>query len=145
MAGPALFDLTGKVAIVTGGNGGIGLGIARGLVECGATVVVAGRNQEKIEAAVGELNAIRAGAAAGCSVDVTNVDEVRRMVAQAVDGHGGLHILVNNAGIGIRKRPEEYSVDEFERVIDTNLTAVFVCSQAAYEPMKRGGGGTIVR
>src|SRR3712207_9531134 len=83
--------------------------------------------------------------AAGCSVDVTNVDEVRRMVAQAVDGHGGLHILVNNAGIGIRKRPEEYSVDEFERVIDTNLTAVFVCSQAAYEPMKRGGGGTIVR
>lgn len=144
MAGSALFDLTGKVAIVTGGNGGIGLGIARGLVECGATVVVAGRDATKTEAAVGELNGMRSGAAAGCSVDVTDEDQVRRMVAQAVDRHGGLHILVNNAGIGIRKRPEEYTVAEFEQVIDTNLTAVFVCSQAAYGPMKQGGGGKIV-
>ena len=144
MAGPALFDLTGKVAVVTGGNGGIGLGIARGLVECGATVVVAGRDEAKTEAAVGELNDIRAGVATGCSVDVTDEDQVQRMVSQAVDRHGGLHILVNNAGIGIRKRPEEYSVAEFERVIDTNLTAVFVCSRAAYEPMKRAGGGKII-
>ena len=144
MAGPALFDLAGKVAIVTGGNGGIGLGIARGLVECGAAVIVAGRDAAKTEAAVGELNELRAGAAAGCAVDVTDEEQVRRMVAQAIDAHGGLHILVNNAGIGIRKRPEEYTVAEFEQVVDTNLTAVFVCSRAAYEPMKQAGGGKIV-
>ncbi len=144
MATPTLFDLTGKVAIVTGGNGGIGLGIARGLVECGATVVVAGRDEAKTETAVGELNGLRSGASTGCAVDVTDEGQVERMVAQAVDQHGGLHILVNNAGIGIRKRPEEYTVAEFERVIDTNLTAVFVCSRVAYEPMKRAGGGKIV-
>ena len=144
MPGPALFDLTGKVAIVTGGNGGIGLGIARGLVECGAAVVVAGRDEAKTEQAVGDLNRIRDGAATGCAVDVTDAEAVRRMVGQAIDRHGGLHILVNNAGIGIRKRPEEYTVEEFGRVIDTNLTAVFVCSQAAYAPMKGGGGGKIV-
>lgn len=144
MATPALFDLSNKVAVVTGGNGGIGLGIARGLVECGATVIVAGRNAEKNVAAVAELNGIRGTSAVACSVDVTDEGQVRRMVAQAVDDHGGLHILVNNAGIGLRKRPEEYSVAEFEHIIATNLTAVFVCSQVAYAPMKQGGGGKIV-
>ena len=139
-----LFDLTGEVAIVTGGNGGIGLGIARGLAETGASVAIAGRNREKTEAAVAELNGLRDGAAIGLDVDVTDERQARDMVARAVDRFGRLDILVNNAGIGIRKRPEEYSLDEFERVVDTNLTAVFVCCQAAYPEMKRAGGGKIV-
>ena len=139
-----LFDLTGKVAIVTGGNGGIGFGIARGLAEAGASVAVAGRNREKTEAAIAELNGLRDGAAIGLDVDVTDERQARDMVARAVDRFGRLDILVNNAGIGIRKRPEEYSLDEFERVVDTNLTAVFVCCQAAYPEMKRAGGGKIV-
>jgi 2-dehydro-3-deoxy-D-gluconate 5-dehydrogenase len=139
-----LFDLSGKVAIVTGGNGGIGLGIARGLAESGASVLVAGRNREKTDAAVKGLNEIRSEAAIGLDVDVTDEGQARDMVARARERFGRLDILVNNAGIGIRKRPEEYSLDEYRRVVETNMTAVFVCCQAAYPELKRAGGGKIV-
>jgi 2-deoxy-D-gluconate 3-dehydrogenase len=139
-----LFDLGGKVAIVTGGNGGIGLGIARGLAESGASVLVAGRNREKTDAAVKGLNEIRPEAAIGLDVDVTDEGQARDMVARARERFGRLDILVNNAGIGIRKRPEEYSLDEYRRVVETNMTAVFVCCQAAYPELKRAGRGKIV-
>ena len=139
-----LFDLSGKVAIVTGGNGGIGLGIARGLAASGASVLVAGRNREKTDAAVKGLNEIRSEAAIGLDVDVTDEGQARDMVARARERFGRLDILVNNAGIGIRKRPEEYSLDEYRRVVETNMTAVFVCCQAAYPELKRAGGGKIV-
>ena len=139
-----LFDLSGKAAVVTGGNGGIGLGIARGLVRAGANVAVAGRNPEKTEAAVSDLNGVRDGGAIGLDVDVTDEGQVGDMVARSVERFGGLDILVNNAGIGIRKRPEEYGLEEFERVVDTNLTAVFLGCRAAYPEMKRAGGGKIV-
>ena len=139
-----LFDLSGKAAVVTGGNGGIGLGIARGLVRAGANVAVAGRNPEKTAAAVSELNGVRDGGAIGLDVDVTDEGQVGDMVARSVERFGRLDILVNNAGIGIRKRPEEYSLEEFERVVDTNLTAVFLGCRAAYPEMKRAGGGKIV-
>src|SRR5687767_12044565 len=138
------FDLTGKVAIVTGGNGGIGLGIARGLVEAGAAVAVAGRDGAKTGAAGRGLDEIRAGSATGVEVDVTDEAQVDRMIAGAVERLGRLDILVNNAGIGIRKRPEEYSLAEFERVVDTNLGAVFLGSKAAYLVFKQAGGGKIV-
>lgn len=139
-----LFDLTGRVAIVTGGNGGIGLGIAHGLVDAGATVVVSGRNAEKSAAAVEELNAKRDGAAIAIECDVTVQDQITRLVSQTVERLGGLQIMVNNAGIGIRKRPEEYTLDEFMQVVNTNLTSVFLACQAAYWPMKQGGGGKII-
>jgi len=140
----ALFDLTGRVAIVTGGNGGIGLGIAQGLVECGATVVISGRDAAKSAAAVEELNGQRAGCASAIECDVTVPEQIKALVDQTVDRLGGLHILVNNAGIGIRKRPEEYTLEEYTRVLDTNLTSVFLACQAAYWPMKQGGGGKII-
>ena len=139
-----LFDLTGRVAIVTGGNGGIGLGIAHGLVESGATVVVSGRDAEKSATAVAELNAKRDGAAIAIECDVTAPEQITRLVSQTVERLGGLQIMVNNAGIGIRKRPEEYTLDEFMQVINTNLTSVFLACQAAYWPMKQGGGGKII-
>jgi 2-deoxy-D-gluconate 3-dehydrogenase len=140
----ALFDLTGRVAIVTGGNGGIGLGIARGLVECGATVAISGRDETKLAAAVEELNAMRAGAAVSITCDVTVPAQISNLVQRTVERLGGLQILVNNAGIGIRKRPEEYTLDEFMQVVNTNLTSVFLACQAAYWPMKQGGGGKII-
>ena len=139
-----LFDLTGKVAVVTGGNSGIGLGIGHGLVECGATVVVVGRDQEKTDAAVEELNAQRTGSASGLRCDVADAAQVTAMIDAAVSRHGTINILVNNAGIGIRKRPEDYTLDEWHRLVDTNLTSVFLCCQAVYPIMKAAGGGKIV-
>ena len=139
-----MFDLTGKIAVVTGGNSGIGLGIAHGLVECGATVVVVGRDQGKTETSVAELNAQRQGAAIGMRCDVTDAKGVTALFDGVVDRLGTVNILINNAGMGIRKRPEEYTLDEWQRVVDTNLTSIFLCCQAVYPIMKRAGGGKIV-
>ena len=102
-----LFDLSDRVAIVTGGNGGIGLGMAKGLVEAGAAVLVAGRSTSKNEAAVKSLGA----RAAAVEVDVTMQSSCKAMVEAAVSRFGRLDILVNNAGTNIRKRPEEYALD----------------------------------
>jgi 2-deoxy-D-gluconate 3-dehydrogenase len=138
-----LFDLTGRVAIVTGGNGGIGLGMARGLAQAGAAVVLAGRNADKSTGAVKELETLGAKAAM-VKVDVTSEASCREMVRTAVDRFGRLDILVNNAGTNIRKQPQEYTLDEYRTVLDTNLTSAFVCSQAAYPHMVRAGGGKII-
>jgi 2-deoxy-D-gluconate 3-dehydrogenase len=137
-----LFDLHGKIAIVTGGNGGIGLGIARGLAQAGAHVAIAGRNEDKINSAVAELAPI--GTAFGVTADVTDPDQVRRMVAQTVERFGGLDIMVANAGMNIRKSPESYSADDWHTIVDTNLTGVFACAQAAYPELQRRGGGKIL-
>ena len=137
-----LFDLTGKVAVVTGGNGGIGLGMAKGLAQAGASVVVAARNAEKSAAAVAELEGL--GAKSGfIALDVADPDSCRAMV-RVLDGFGRLDILVNNAGMSIRKPPETYELGEWLKVIDTNLNGVFVLCQAAHAPMKRQGGGKII-
>ena len=137
------FDLSGQVAVVTGGNGGIGLGMARGLAAAGATVVVAARNRAKSEAAVAEL--ARLGARSGLvALDVANADSCRAMVDETVDRFGRLDILVNNAGMSIRKPPEDYAVAEWQAVLDTNLTGAFVCTQAVHPVMSRNGGGKII-
>jgi 2-deoxy-D-gluconate 3-dehydrogenase len=137
------FDLQEKVAIVTGGNGGIGLGIARGLAQAGATVVVAGRNSAKSAAAVKDIEAA-GGKASSIEVDVASEVSCKALVAAAVQRHGRLDILVNNAGINIRKQPEDYTLAEWREVLDTNLSSAFVCSQAAYPAMKNAGGGKII-
>ncbi|MGH6884290.1 SDR family NAD(P)-dependent oxidoreductase [Hypericibacter sp.] len=140
---PALFDLTGKIAIVTGGNGGIGLGMAKGLAEAGAAIVVAARDAAKSEAAVKELIALGAEAAF-IAVDVTDAGSCRVLIEATVARFGKLDILVNNAGINIRKVPENYSAEEWHRVLDINLTGSFLCSQAAYPALCKAGGGKIV-
>lgn len=137
------FDLHGKVAIVTGGNGGIGLGIARGLARAGADVAVVGRNDDKNAAALAELQSLGVRAIA-LKTDVTDEQQVRRMVAETVAQLGGVDILVANAGTNVRKPPEEYSLDEWHHIVDTNLTSVFACCQAVYPEMKKRGGGKIV-
>jgi 2-deoxy-D-gluconate 3-dehydrogenase len=134
------FELKGKVALVTGGNGGIGLGIARGLAQAGADVAIAGRNATKNTAALKAIG----GNAIALVADVNDSAQVRRMVADTVKAFGGLDILVANAGINIRKQPQEYSLDEWREVLDTNLTSAFVAAQAAYPHLRRAGGGKIV-
>ena len=138
-----MFDLTNKVAIVTGGNGGIGLGMARGLAAYGAAIVVAARNPEKTAKAVRELQGLGAKAS-GITVDVKDEASVNAMVADTVERHGRLDVLVNNAGINVRKPPHELSLAEWREVLETNLTSAFLASHAAYPHMKRGGGGKIV-
>jgi 2-deoxy-D-gluconate 3-dehydrogenase len=138
-----LFDLRGRAAIVTGGNGGIGLGIARGLAAAGAGVAVAGRNAAKSAAAVRELEALGAKAIA-VEVDVRDEASCRAMVARAAERLGRIDVLVNNAGINIRKPPQDYTLAEWREVLDTNLTGAFVCSQAVHPSMVEAGGGKIV-
>ena len=138
-----LFDLSGRVAVVTGGNRGIGRAMAVGLAEAGAAVLVAGRDAEKCAAAVAELEALGARAAPFVG-DLTEADAPAAMIEEAQEQWGRLDILVNNAGINIRREPEEYALDEWHAVIATNLTSVWVCCQAVYPAMQRAGGGKIV-
>ncbi len=136
-------ELKGRVAIVTGGNGGIGLGMATGLAQAGATVLIAGRNATKNAAAVKALEALGAKAAA-VEADVTQQAACRAVVEAALARFGRLDILVNNAGTNIRKQPQEYTLEEWRSVLDTNLTSAFLCCQAAYPAMLQAGGGKII-
>lgn len=138
-----MFDLSGRVAVVTGGNGGIGLGMARGLAKAGAGIAVVGRNEEKSAEAVRTLRELGAEASA-FQADVADADAVDRMVHEVADAFGRIDILVNNAGTNIRKRPEDLAPEEWRLVMDTNLTSAFLCSRACYPVMKRNGGGKIL-
>jgi len=138
-----LFDLSGRVAVVTGGNGGIGLGMARGLAQAGAAVMVAGRNEDKNAAAVAELAGLGAEADA-VVLAVTEAASCQAMVTATVARFGRLDVLINNAGINIRKQPEDYTLEEWRAVVDTNLTGTFLCAQAAYPELCAAGGGKIV-
>src|SRR5260221_1797442 len=133
------FDLTGKVALVTGGNGGLGLGMAKGLAAAGAAVMVAGRDAEKNRRAVESLGA----GAAAIAVDMVQDGGASAAVAATVQKFGRLDIVVNNAGANIRKPPQDYSLEEWHSVLNINLTSMFVCCQAAY-PHLRARGGKII-
>ncbi len=138
-----MFDLTGKVAVVTGGNGGIGFGMARGLARAGANVAVVGRNEEKSAQAVAALRELDVEAE-GFRADVADAGAVSAMVDAVVRAFGGIDILVNNAGINIRKRPEDLEPEEWQQVLNTNLTSAYLCSRACYPLLKRAGGGKIL-
>jgi 2-dehydro-3-deoxy-D-gluconate 5-dehydrogenase len=137
------FNLKGKVAVVTGGNGGIGLGMAQGLADAGADIAVVARNEDKSKAAVEEL-ASRGVRAISVATDVTDKEAVGRMVERVKSELGRIDILVNNAGINIRKPPHALELEEWSSVIDTNLTSAFLCSKAVHPAMKAAGGGKII-
>ena len=132
------FDLKGKTALVTGGNGGIGLGMAQGLVQAGAKVAIAGRDKAKNAQAAKSLDAI------SLEADLTDEKACRAMVEEAASLLGRLDILINNAGMNVRKQPQGFTLDEWKLVMDTNLTSAFIASQTAYPHMKKAGGGKIV-
>ncbi len=138
-----LFELGGRVAVITGGNAGIGLGIAKGLAAAGASIVIAGRRAEKNLAAARTIETFKVNTAA-FEVDVRSEESCRSLVDRTVQQFGRVDILVNNAGIAIRKQPEAYTLAEWNEVIDANLTGAFVCAQAAHPHMKRAGNGKIV-
>jgi 2-deoxy-D-gluconate 3-dehydrogenase len=138
-----IFNLRKKVAFITGGNGGIGLGMAKGLAGAGATVVIAGRNKTKAKAALAELHALDVQAEF-VELDVLKEASCRAAVEQAVERFGRLDILVNNAGTSVRKQPQDLTAEDWHLVMNTNLTSAFFCSQAAYPHMVKAGGGKII-
>jgi 2-deoxy-D-gluconate 3-dehydrogenase len=137
------FDLTGRVALVTGGNGGIGLGMAQGLAGAGANVMLAARNAAKGEAAAAGLRDLGADADF-VTVDVTDEASVGGMIAATLARFGRVDVLVNNAGANLRRPPQDYSLEQWHSLIDTNLTSAFLCSKAVHPVMQRAGGGKII-
>lgn len=139
-----MFDLRDRVALVTGGNGGIGKGMAHGFAAAGADIAIAARNQAKTEKAVGEIKETFGVRALGVQVDVRQEDEIRAMVTKVLDTFGRIDILVNNAGMNIRNMPQDYLSSEWDEVIETNLRSAFLCSKGVYLAMKSAGGGKII-
>ena len=138
-----LFDLTGKVAIVTGGNRGLGLGMATGLGQAGASIVVAARDTDQTSEALGHLESLGVKAT-GTAVDVIDEDSIRAMVVTTIETLGRVDILINNAGTSVRKQPQEISIEEWDRVQNVNLRSAFLVSKEVYPHMKSEGGGKII-
>jgi len=139
-----LFVLENKVAIITGGNGGLGKAIAWGFAAMGAKVVIAARNEAKTAQAVKDIQDEFDTRVIGLSVDIREEEQIRNLVEKTLASFGRIDILVNNAGMNIRKFPQEYKTEEWSAVIDTNLRGAFLCSQAVYPAMKAAGAGKVI-
>ena len=137
------FDLTGKVAIITGGNGGLGLGIAKGLVQEGCAVALVGRNEDKIGQAVAEIENMN-GQAIGVQADVSSEEDVSRMVRETAEKLGRVDILFNNAAISWGVHPDKMTLEEWNNFIAIDLTSCFLCCKAVYPEMIKAGGGKII-
>lgn len=135
--------LKGKTAVVTGGTRGIGFAIVKKYLENGANVAIAGSRQETVEKALAQLPEYEERIM-GIWPDLCKPEEVAAAFASVQARFGSLDILANNAGISSRTSLYDYTLEEFSKIVDINLTAVFVCSQAAARLMKEQGGGTII-
>ncbi len=139
-----MFDLHGKVAVVTGGNGGLGKSMARGLARAGAGVAIAARDQEKTKMTVNEIRDEFGVPVIGVPVDVRVKEQIESMLANVLDALGRVDILVNNAGINIKKFPQEFDTAEWDAILEINLRGSFLCAQAVYPVMQSQGGGKII-
>lgn len=134
-----LFDLSGKRALVTGSSQGIGFSLAEGLVEAGASIVLNGRDEEKLKAAVASIDG-----AAGSAFDITDADAVRDAIDTIESDLGPIDILVNNAGIQRRQALEDFPLETWQELMRTNLDGLFIVSQAAARKMIPRGAGKII-
>jgi 2-deoxy-D-gluconate 3-dehydrogenase len=139
-----LFDLTGRVAIVTGGNGGIGLGMAYGLARAGAKIALVARTADKTHAAAKQLAHDTGVDVIDLTADVANPDDCERVIVEVEKRFGRIDALFNNAGINIRKPPHEMTLEQWREVLDVNLTSAFLMSRAAYPHLKSHGGGKVI-
>ncbi|UCH24931.1 MAG: SDR family NAD(P)-dependent oxidoreductase, partial [Trueperaceae bacterium] len=139
-----LFRLTGQAAIVTGGSKGLGRAIALALTQAGADLVIASRNESEIQSVAQELAAETGRRVIGVRADVTLMTDAERIVRTAVEAFGKLDILVNSAGINNRKPISDLSVEEFEELIDINLTGTFRMCKAAGPALLAHGSGRVV-
>ena len=138
-----LFDLTGRVAIITGGSRGLGLEMAEGLAEAGAAVMLCARRDEWLTPAITTMRE-RGFTVAGALCDVSKPAQVQAVVDDTVARHGRVDILINNAGISWGARPEAMPIDKWQSVIDVNLTGAFVFAQAAGRQMLKQEYGRII-
>ncbi len=138
-----LFDLTGKVSIVTGGNGGIGQAIATGLAEAGSDIAIVDQNTNSVAKVTEELKNL-GRRCVGIRCDITNYDNIRAAVETTLRDLGGLNILINAAGVTGAAPPESMPEEEWDRVVDINLKASFRFCQAVYPVLTKAGGGKIV-
>jgi len=137
-------NLSGRVAVITGGSRGLGKAMALALADAGASLALVARDTEALESVKAE--ALRRGAAAAeCyRIDVTDENQVRELERQAVERFGAVHILINNAGINIRKTLPEFTLDEWRRVMDSNVTSAFLMCRSFIPHMKGHGYGRII-
>ncbi|HUJ56618.1 MAG TPA: SDR family oxidoreductase [Gaiellaceae bacterium] len=138
-----LFDLSGKTAIVTGGGSGIGRQMAQALAEAGASLVLCARKVERCEQAAAELEQLGVKALA-LPCDVRDPEQVQAVVDRTRNELGAIDVLVNNAGTVWGAPPEDYPLEGWQKVVDVNLTGVFLFAQAAGRVMIESGGGKIV-
>ena len=139
------FDLSGKVAVVTGGNGGIGLGMALGLARAGASIAIVARDAKKSERAADQIRADTGADARAIRADVAAPADVTRAADEGrLHAFGRIDILLNNAGVTVRKPPQDFTFEEWQSVLNVNLTGAFLMAQAVYPALKRGGGGKII-
>src|SRR5690606_5295985 len=137
-------DLNGRTAIVTGASKGIGLAVAHGLAEAGANVVLCARNADDLARAHEQVERVARGRVLAEQCDMQVLEQVHRLVDRTVTEPGGVDVLVNNAGVGSFAPIDEMPVEDWNRIIGTNLSGVFYASQAAIPHMKQRGGGYII-
>jgi 2-deoxy-D-gluconate 3-dehydrogenase len=143
MASPKMFDLAGKVAVVTGGNGGIGRGIALGLAQAGASIAILARNPDKTRTVIEEIKLHNVQTLA-VALDVTKRESLRPALEEVERSLGAIDILVNNAGISIQRTTLKLDAESWDRVIETNLSAVFLISQIVASTMVKRKRGKII-
>ncbi len=138
-----LFDITGRVVVVTGGGRGLGAALARGFAEAGARVVIGDQDAQTAHASAALIGE-HGGQAVAAGCNITDPLAVQALLGLAQQHFGGLDVLVNNAGINIPKPAEQLSLDEWNRIVGVNLTGTFICCQAAGEIMLVQGSGSII-
>ena len=138
-----LFNLDGKVALITGDNSGIGEGIANGLAAAGCDIVIAARDIQKSDDVATSLEKRHQVNVMTLTVDVSNEDDITDMPKKIRSRFEKIDIVVNNAGVNIRKMPEDFSSAEWDQVIDTNLKGTFLCCKTMYPDLSKTGGKVI--
>lgn len=144
LPGIKLFDLTGKVAIVTGGSKGLGLAMAAGLASAGADVVLSSRHGDEAAAAAKQISQDFGRRAVGVAADVTSPAAVQALVDRTITEFGKVDILINNAGINIRGPIDELTLEQFKECLDTNVNGPWLCTKAVIPHMKKAGYGRII-
>ncbi|MBX2873835.1 MAG: glucose 1-dehydrogenase [Saprospiraceae bacterium] len=144
LPGIKLFDLSGQVAIVTGGSKGLGLAMAEGLASAGARIMIVNRNKAEGEAAAAKIVETYGVAAKAYATNVTEPAETEAMAQATMDAFGRIDILINSAGINIRGAIDELTTDDFNKVMDVNVNGTWLCSRAVTPFMKAQQGGKII-